>query len=286
MTEQTRTPDSPSAALPSEASRASAHAPWSCEALLSGVEWRSRAPDARHATARAAPRTLEPVAARSLWERLRASAGVPIAVAIVVLLLAAGVTVAVVAFSGGGAVAVTGEGGGGDLGSSGAHGEPATASSGAAPQSQEVFVHVVGAVAAPGVVALPVGSRVEEAVAKAGGASEAADLSGVNLARAVVDGEQLRVPTVGEAPQPAVAAPSVPGASAGGLANGSPVGALNLNAASEAELDALPGIGPALASRIVEWRAANGKFVSAEQLDEVSGIGPKLLERLLPLVAV
>ena len=245
---------------------------------------------------RAAPRTLEPVTARSLWERLRASAGVPIAVAVVVLLLAAGVTVAVVAFSGGGAVAVTGDGSHGDLspvdpshgdlGASGDHGEPAAASSDAAPQSQEVFVHVVGAVAAPGVVALPGGSRVEEAVAKAGGASESADLSGVNLARAVVDGEQLRVPTVGEPPPPAGAAPAVPGTSAGGLSNGAPGGAVNLNAASETELDALPGIGPALASRIVEWRVANGKFVSAEQLDEVSGIGPKLLERLLPLVSV
>ncbi len=224
----------------------------------------------------------------------------PLAVAVVVLLLAAGVTIAVVAFSSGGAVAVTGEAshgdasqsasghgesGHGEAGVSGAQGQTASGGAAAAPQSQEVFVHVVGAVATPGVVALPSGSRVEEAVARAGGASDSADLSGVNLARAVVDGEQLRIPAIGEPPPPG-AAPSVPGASTGGIANGSPGGPLNLNAATEAELDALPGIGPALASRIVEWRTANGKFLSAEQLDEVSGIGPKLLERLLPLVGV
>ncbi len=132
-----------------------------------------------------------------------------------------------------------------------------------------VVVHVVGAVSAPGVVRLPTGSRVIDALEAAGGASPDADLARVNLARLLVDGEQVAVPRPGE-----------PAPQAGG-----PVaddGTLDLNTASIAELDGLPGVGPVLAQRIVDRRP----YTSVDELDEVSGIGQTVLERLRPLVRV
>jgi competence protein ComEA len=151
-----------------------------------------------------------------------------------------------------------------------------------------VVVHVVGQVAAPGLVTLPVGARVADAVDAAGGPTGEADLSALNLARTVVDGEQLRVPAPGEE-VPAPPAPAGGGASGGAAGGtGSPgAGALvDLNSADEAALDTLPGIGPALAGRIIAWREENGRFASVDELDEVSGIGPTLLERLRDLVRV
>lgn len=147
-------------------------------------------------------------------------------------------------------------------------GADAVGSSGGA---ELVVVHVVGAVAAPGVVRLPAGSRVEDAVAAAGGAAPEADLAGINLARVLVDGEQVVVPRPGE--------PAAPAAAGGAAASTGPV---SLNSASLAELDALPGVGPVLAQRIVDGRP----YTAVDQLDEVSGIGPTLLERLRPLVQV
>jgi len=156
-----------------------------------------------------------------------------------------------------------------------------------------VVVHVAGAVAAPGVVELPAGARVGEAVDAAGGATEEAALGAVNLARVLVDGEQVYVPAEGEQPPGAdagggaVAAGAgdsgADGAGGGGAGAGAPV---NLNTATAAELDSLPGVGPAIAQRILEWRDLNGPFTSVDDLDEVSGIGPATLERLRPLVTV
>jgi competence protein ComEA len=140
-----------------------------------------------------------------------------------------------------------------------------------APSSGLVVVHVVGAVAVPGVVRLPVGARVIDAVAAAGGATGDADLSRLNLARVLVDGEQVVVPRPGD-PETQVAPTASRGI--GGL--------VNLNTASPAQLDELPGVGPVLAQRIVDHRP----FTSVDELDEVSGVGPTLLERLRPLVRI
>jgi competence protein ComEA len=121
-------------------------------------------------------------------------------------------------------------------------------------------------------------SGVADAVRSAGGSAPGAVLARLNLARVLTDGEQLLVPGPGDSVPPS--APSAPGAVAGGSA---PV---DLNAANEQGLDALPGVGPVLAGRIVAWRTAHGRFTSVDELGEVPGIGPKALERLRPLVRV
>lgn len=143
-----------------------------------------------------------------------------------------------------------------------------------------LVVDVVGRVRRPGIVRLPAGSRVVDAVAAAGGAAPDAALELLNLARPVADGEQILVPAPGQLP------PAVPGAATGsGPGAAAPAGPLDLNRATEAELDALPGIGPVLAGRIVAWRAGHGRFSSVDELGEVAGIGDRLLEQLRPLVA-
>lgn len=164
-------------------------------------------------------------------------------------------------------------------------GGTASPTAGAAPGAPAtVVVHVAGAVAAPGVVELPAGSRVADAVAAAGGAAGDAEVAAVNLARVLADGEQVYLPRVGESPPGAAAdGPAGAGGGAPGGAVGSP-GPVNLNTAGLAELDALPGVGPVLAERIVAWRDANGPFLSVEDLDAVSGIGPAMMERLRDLV--
>lgn len=151
-----------------------------------------------------------------------------------------------------------------------------------------LVVHVAGAVARPGVVELPAGARVGEAVEAAGGASPDAELAAVNLARPLVDGEQVFVPVQGEGVPGSQAGPapglfSGAGSGAGAPAAPSPV---DLNTATAAELDALPGIGPALAERILQWRETNGPFGTVDDLDAVSGIGPTTMERLRELVSV
>ncbi len=135
-------------------------------------------------------------------------------------------------------------------------------------RGKELVVHVVGAVARPGVVRVPEQSRVEDALALAGGPTPEAELSGVNLARVVFDGEQIVVPRIGEEPL----------ATAGS-------GLVSLSRATQAELETLPRIGPATAERIMSWREANGPFQSIEDLLAVSGIGPATLEGLSGLIA-
>jgi competence protein ComEA len=157
---------------------------------------------------------------------------------------------------------------------------------GAAPSArgQELVVHVVGQVAKPGVIRLPAGARVGEALEEAGGALATADLARVNLARQVVDGEQIVVPRPGEAlASGALGPPAAGGASTPG---GSGPASVSLNTADLAGLDSLPGIGPVLAQRILDWRDQHGSFSSVDELGEVSGIGDKLLEQLRPLVTV
>lgn len=148
---------------------------------------------------------------------------------------------------------------------------------------QQIFVHVVGEVAQPGVVELEAGARVATAIEAAGGASDAAVLSGVNLARVVADGEQVLVPN---AEQVAAGVADVAGAGVGGGAAGGGAGLVNLNAADAATLETLPKVGPALAQRIIDWRERNGGFASIEQLLDVSGIGQKTFEGLQDRVTV
>ena len=146
-----------------------------------------------------------------------------------------------------------------------------------------LVIYVSGAVHRPDVYSLPEGSRLKDALAAAEGPREDADLSALNLAQSLEDGQRVHIPAIGETPLPQ---PTAPPPSSGGAASLQPGVPLNLNAASAAELDALPGIGPVLAQRIVEDREANGPYASVDDLERVRGIGPSLLEKLRPLVTV
>lgn len=158
----------------------------------------------------------------------------------------------------------------------------------------ELVVSVVGLVHRTGLVRLPGGSRVADAIAAAGGPTDGADTSGLNLAQRLSDGDQVLVGPA--APNPGLSRPGSSAISAGGRpssgsssSSGRPAGPaarVDLNAASETELDALPGVGPVTARAIVSWRATNGRFTSVEQLGEVEGIGPARLARLRDLVTV
>ena len=135
-----------------------------------------------------------------------------------------------------------------------------------------LVVAVVGRVAEPGVVELPEGSRVADAIQRAGGPLPDADLTSVNLAARLDDGQQLVVAPLGPDGQPN----PVSGGFSGTVGGGGPErsdGPLNLNTATQEELDSLPGVGPVLAERIASWREDNGGFASVEQLREVQGIG-------------
>lgn len=144
------------------------------------------------------------------------------------------------------------------------------------PEFSTLTVHVVGQVRRPGVVEVPEGSRVVDAIKAAGGLRDERLRIEVNLARLVIDGERIEVRR-----QPSAENPSPPGVSAP-----SSVEPINVNSADAGALDSLPGIGPVLASRIITWREQNGPFPNIDVLGEVSGIGPTLLERLRPLVTV
>ena len=165
----------------------------------------------------------------------------------------------------------------------GVEAQPAPGPGGAAAAPGGVVVHVVGQVAAPGLVTVATDARVADALDAAGGATPDADLAALNLARAVTDGEQIHVPRPGEA----VAAPpsAAPGAASAGT-GGAGGAVVDLNAADAAALDTLPGIGPVLAERIVAWRDENGPFTAVDELGEVSGIGPAVLEDVRDLVRV
>jgi competence protein ComEA len=145
---------------------------------------------------------------------------------------------------------------------------------------RQIVVDVVGKVRRPGIAVLPAGSRVFDAVRAAGGLRRGVDRSTVNLARPLVDGEQVVV----GGPQPA----------AGGVTAGQPAGGsapatgglVNLNTADQAELETLPGIGPVTAAAILEWRSRNGAFTAVEELLEISGIGDATLAEIAPNVTL
>jgi competence protein ComEA len=159
------------------------------------------------------------------------------------------------------------------------------------PTMLPLRVHVTGAVAVPGVYALPPGSVVDDAVRVAGGAAAEADLDRLNLARLLKDGDQVLVPAAGATPPARVESAAGGGAepAAGGAEPAAPAastGPINVNTATQEELEALPGIGPALAARIVEHRNQHGPFASVEALVDVSGIGPAKLDVIRDLVRV
>lgn len=149
-----------------------------------------------------------------------------------------------------------------------------------APAAPEhITVHVVGEVRHPGVYELSAGSRAADAVEAAGGLLGDADQASVNLARVVMDGEQIAVPKEGEAVSTA------PGATGGPATAGAPAGGqIDLNTATVEQLDTLPGIGPSTAQKIVSDRASNGPFRTVDDLMRVPGVGPAKLDALKGLV--
>ncbi len=155
---------------------------------------------------------------------------------------------------------------------------PIIGSAAAPAPAPRLVVYVVGAVRRPGLYRLADGSRVADAVARAGGLNKRADSAGVNLAAPVADGEQVVVPA--RLPRAVAAAQGVPAEMGGSM----PSGPVQLSVATAEQLDALPGIGPVTAQKIIDYRTAHGAFRSVGELDEVPGIGPARVEQLQGLV--
>jgi competence protein ComEA len=145
------------------------------------------------------------------------------------------------------------------------------------PDQPMIVVHVAGAVRHPGIYQVPDGSRVDDAIAAAGGAKRGAKLHLLNLASLLSDGQQVLVPGRTSAGDSVTPAPSSAGV---------PPPPVNLNTASLEDLDALPGVGPVTAQRILDYKSEHGPFASVDELDAVPGIGPARLEQLRELVTV
>ncbi|MFC8038307.1 helix-hairpin-helix domain-containing protein [Paenarthrobacter sp. NPDC057355] len=170
-------------------------------------------------------------------------------------------------------------------------GEESADTTGAAAATPEggagaIVVHVAGAVGKPGVVSLPQGSRVFQAISAAGGAAPNAELAALNLAEVLTDGSKLYVPLVGEAAPPTASSGSGTGTTSGTAGPAAAGAKVNINTASLEELGTLPRVGPVTAQRILDWRKERGAFTSVDELDAVDGIGPKLMESLKDLVTV
>lgn len=225
----------------------------------------------------ASPGTL---ARRSRWS-------VPIGATIVIALVALAGAVAVSALAPKGATTTVGaeaaaanpsgvstgefadDGGGDGDGGSGS----GSGSGGDMTPGVPIFVHILGAVSAPGLYELRDGDRAVDAVAAAGGFTEGADLAQLNLARFVSDGEQIVVPIIGAEP---------PSTSPGLTASGK----VNINTADAVALETLPRVGPAMSARIIAWREQNGRFVVVEDLMNVSGVGEKTFDGLKELISI
>lgn len=164
---------------------------------------------------------------------------------------------------------------------------PDDAASTSVPEGAELVVHVAGAVARSGVQRLPAGSRVVDAVEAAGGTAADADPSRINLAAPLEDGQQVYVPRLGEVGGGVGAGTGAVGGGAGAAGAGAGgESVVNLNTADVGQLDALPGVGPAIAQAIVDYRDQNGPFATVDQLVEVRGIGEAKLADLRDRVTV
>lgn len=208
-----------------------------------------------------------PNAAVPARRRLRLSVGAAVVLALVVLSAAVGWGILRGQAAPAESVSLAGTGSTGGTGGT----EPVDA---AITPGGELYVHVLGAVESPGLYVLDLDARLVDAVAAAGGTTPDADLTGVNLARILSDGEQVVVPVVGAAGTAPGAAPPA----AGTPGDDAPGDKIDLNTADQAALETLPRIGPALAERIIAWRDENGRFQSVDDLLAVPGIGEKLLE--------
>ncbi|MEP7137824.1 MAG: ComEA family DNA-binding protein [Chloroflexota bacterium] len=148
------------------------------------------------------------------------------------------------------------------------------------PTEKPIVVQISGAVPRPGVYALAQGSRVQDAISAAGGFLAEADKTGINLARALEDGEQLDIPYVEGSSPVILEAPTAVEA----LPSNAEL--ININIASQAELESLPSIGPTTAKKIIDYRQQNGPFLKTEDIINVSGIGPGTYERIKNLITV
>lgn len=146
------------------------------------------------------------------------------------------------------------------------------------PTEKPIIVHITGAVPRPGVYALPKGARVQDVISAAGGFLAEAQKTDINLAALLADGEKLDIPYI-EGASPVLATPEE-------AVVVTTTELIDINVASQAELETLPGIGPTTAQKIIEYRDANGPFLSTEDIINVSGIGPGTYERIKDLITV
>jgi competence protein ComEA len=163
----------------------------------------------------------------------------------------------------------------------------ATAETTTPAPGRTIVVAVAGRVRRPGLVTLPEGARVADAVRAAGGPAHGADPGLLNLARRLADGELVvvGVPSTGGAATACTGCLPAPGGGTA-MAGAQPAGPVSLNSATPDELDTLPGVGPVTAARIVAWRESHGPFASVDQLRDVPGIGPSRLAQIRPLVTL
>jgi competence protein ComEA len=223
------------------------------------------------------------------WRRLRSDPRVGVA-----LLLLIAIAAGVAWFRAGIAPAAPPTGTAGGAGSAGAPRRSSTPSSSTTTSTagRPLVVYVIGAVRTPGIVQLQPGARIVDAILAAGGSIAGADVARLNLAAPVADGERIAVPLVGQPPPAldptAVSAAGSPtqGTDGSGTSGTPTVATVNINTATVAELDTLPGIGPATAAAIIRERDTHGQFRSVDDLERVKGIGPAKLAQLRDHVTV